>query len=178
MSPNLCRLSWLQDPAAVQLWALLCFLQVLKAREMQRGKESSPGKVSIAGGCMGPQELLPGAVGRLLVCVVLEPPWGLGSGQEASPAWGRAASGGFAWLALSLDIPSTGAPCSRGDPWRPWGPLGFGLALLCVSRRAPSGSGAQKRRERAAPAPGRSSPSAPSSGHRLPRDGPFHIRDH
>lgn len=50
-SPQPLQLSWLQDLSAVQLWALLCFLQVLKAREQQRGKESSPGTVGIAGGC-------------------------------------------------------------------------------------------------------------------------------
>lgn len=45
----------LQDPAAIQLWALLFFLQVLKAREKQRRQESSPVKVSSAPGCLGPQ---------------------------------------------------------------------------------------------------------------------------
>lgn len=52
---NFSGLSQLQDPAAVQLWALLFFLQVLKAHEKQRRKESSPVKVSSAPGCLGPQ---------------------------------------------------------------------------------------------------------------------------
>lgn len=52
---NLSGLSQFQDPAAVQLWAFLFFLQVLKAHEKQRRKESSPVKVSSALGCLGPQ---------------------------------------------------------------------------------------------------------------------------
>lgn len=66
-APKLCVLSWLQDPAAVQLWALLCFLQVLKACEKQRGKDSDPGKVGIAGGCTA-QELPHVAVGPGVWC--------------------------------------------------------------------------------------------------------------
>lgn len=180
--PNLCRLSWLQDPAAVQLWALLCFLQVLKAHEKQRGKESSPGKVSIAGGCMGSPGAAPFCCGPASGVWCWSPPGVWGQAKEHPQPGAELClgdvSGGCAWLTLSLDVPVPGAPCSRGDPWRLWGLLGFSLALLHVSRRAPSGSGGQKRREQAAPALGHSSPSTPSSRHRLPHDGTFHVRDH
>ncbi|OWK64434.1 A/G-specific adenine DNA glycosylase [Lonchura striata] len=46
---NFSGLSQLQDPAAVQLWALLFFLQVLKAHEKQCRKESSPVKLGVLG---------------------------------------------------------------------------------------------------------------------------------
>ncbi|KAM9621493.1 adenine DNA glycosylase isoform 3-T3 [Morphnus guianensis] len=173
--PNLCRLSWLQDPAAVQLWALLCFLQVLKAHEKQCGKESSAGKVSNAGGCMGSPGAAPVCCGPASGVWCWSPPGVWGQAKEhPQPGAGLRLGDVPGWHCPWMS-PVPGAPCSRGDPWRLWGPLGFSLALLHVSRRAPSGSGGQKHREQAAPALGHSSPSAPSSRHQLPHDGTFHV---
>lgn len=54
----------------------------------------------------------------------------------------RTALGGFTCLALPLDVPDTGVPpLPQRQSLKALGALGFGLAPLCLSCRAPSGSG-------------------------------------
>ncbi|KAM9621500.1 adenine DNA glycosylase isoform 9-T10 [Morphnus guianensis] len=149
--------------------------KVLKAHEKQCGKESSAGKVSNAGGCMGSPGAAPVCCGPASGVWCWSPPGVWGQAKEhPQPGAGLRLGDVPGWHCPWMS-PVPGAPCSRGDPWRLWGPLGFSLALLHVSRRAPSGSGGQKHREQAAPALGHSSPSAPSSRHQLPHDGTFHV---
>lgn len=108
--------SQLREPAAVHLWALLCFLQVFKACEKQRRKESSPSTVSMAGECVGSLEVIASAVGSAsaLGCST---PLEFEVRPRNMPSLGQGCVWGI-FLALTLVVLCPGAHCSSRGFWR------------------------------------------------------------